>query len=513
MNKFKCLLFSSVLAVIPVGMHAQKTSSEDTSKPRVIITCDPELDDLNSLIRFLLFSTDFRVEGLIYASSRFHWKGDGLGTRQFIPGREYDSNGLKLGPQQSWRWDPNERFIDDAVDAYTEAYPNLKVHDASYPTPEYIKSKVCWGNVELDGDFSKDTPGSELIKNVLLDDEPGLVYVNAWGGGSTIARALKSIEDIYSKSSQWEGIREKIIKKTILCLSGDQDDTYAKYVGPFWPELRQQEMGGMTVGLAYNCQARASKENAAFYTPEWMEKNILSKGPFGKLQRVWGDGKQMVKGDVYDFFGLSGYTVDDLKKMGYVVWTPILQPKNSFLAEGDTYCFLNYIGNGLRGGEDLSYGGWCGCKTELPDSIKGKDRMAIMKYRMENNTLPDFTAPVMNGLAARFLWSSTSDYNKANHYSVINGAWDIAAAPGEKLKLKYTVTDPDKEDKVTVKWWQYMSGSFKDKVSVDNPASANTTFTVPATAKSGDKIHLVLEATDNGTPQLNMYHRVIVTVK
>ena len=139
--------------------------------------------------------------------------------------------------------------------------------------------------------------------------------------------------------------------------------------------------------------------------------------------------------------------------------------------------------------------------------------MTIMKYRMEHNTLPDFTAPVMNGLAARFLWSSTSDYNEANHYPVIKGACDIVAAAGEKLKLKYTVTDPDKEDKLTVKWWQYMSGPFKDKVQVDDPASANTTFSVPATAKSGDKIHLVLEATDNGTPQLNMYHRVIITVK
>jgi hypothetical protein len=81
MNKFKCLFFSGLMAVMPACMNGQQTSSEDSSKPRVIITCDPELDDLNSLIRFLLFSTDFRVEGLIYASSQFHWKGDGHGTK------------------------------------------------------------------------------------------------------------------------------------------------------------------------------------------------------------------------------------------------------------------------------------------------------------------------------------------------------------------------------------------------------------------------------------------------
>jgi hypothetical protein len=53
------------------------------------------------------------------------------------------------------------------------------------------------GNVEFDGDISKDTPGSDLIKALLLDDEPGPIYLLAWGGQSTIARALKSIQDQY----------------------------------------------------------------------------------------------------------------------------------------------------------------------------------------------------------------------------------------------------------------------------------------------------------------------------
>ena len=66
MNKFKCLFFSGLMAVMPACMNGQQTSSEDSSKPRVIITCDPELDDLNSLIRFLLFSTDFRVPAVSF---------------------------------------------------------------------------------------------------------------------------------------------------------------------------------------------------------------------------------------------------------------------------------------------------------------------------------------------------------------------------------------------------------------------------------------------------------------
>lgn len=103
MNKLKCLFLSGLMAVMPVCMSGQQTPGEKSSKPRVIITCDPELDDLNSLIRFLLFSTDFRVEGLIYASSQFHWKGDGHGTKWYVPGREYSRNGIDYGPMESWR--------------------------------------------------------------------------------------------------------------------------------------------------------------------------------------------------------------------------------------------------------------------------------------------------------------------------------------------------------------------------------------------------------------------------
>ena len=43
--------------------------------------------------------------------------------------------------------------------------------------------------------------------------------------------------------------------------------------------------------------------------------------------------------------------IDELKEQGYVVWTGV-QPKGAYLAEGDTYCFLNLIGNGLRGHEE-----------------------------------------------------------------------------------------------------------------------------------------------------------------
>src|SRR5215510_4420489 len=119
----------SLLVVGLVGAApsaAQVESRGDSAappKPRVAVTTDPELDDSNSLIRYLLYSTDFRTEGLIYASSQFHWKGDGSGKKWAVPNREYFRFGLNLCPCESWRWAPGERFIADAVDIYVRVYP------------------------------------------------------------------------------------------------------------------------------------------------------------------------------------------------------------------------------------------------------------------------------------------------------------------------------------------------------------------------------------------------------
>src|SRR5215467_5213064 len=58
-------------------------------KPRVVITADPELDDNNSMIRYILMSDGYKTEGLIYVSSQFHWSGDGTGKAVSVPNREY----------------------------------------------------------------------------------------------------------------------------------------------------------------------------------------------------------------------------------------------------------------------------------------------------------------------------------------------------------------------------------------------------------------------------------------
>ena len=495
-------------------------------KPRIVITADPELDDNNSLIRFLLFSSDLEVEGLIYASSGFHWKGDGKGTKWFVPGREYNRFGLDTCPCTSWRWANNERFIDDAVDAYAKVYPNLKVHNPNYPTPDFLKSKIRFGNIEFDGDISKNSPGSDLIKSLILDDKPGKLFIAAWGGQSTIARALKLIQEQYEYTAQWQAIKKKISGKVVLLPSGDQDDTYAKYIKPNWPDIEYRQFTeGPNYG--YGAQLRAKPEDSVYLTSSWMKENVSDRGPLGALYRVWGDGKQMVKGDKLDYFGFSGYTNEQLRSMGYVVWMPV-QAKGSWIGEGDDFTFMNMPGNGLRAYEDGSYGGWGGRQISkqivnpfsLPANDTSQQAMVSALSSMSEqssknaNAYPDFFPAAQQDFAVRLKWSVTPKYSNANHAPVvlIEGPLNVLASPGETIRLNGKVSDPD-GNKVSVKWWQFQVGTYPNTVSISNVNTAQAKVLIPKDAVAGQTIHVVLEATDNGSPSLTRYQRVVITVK
>ncbi len=504
-------------------------ATQNNTKPRIIITADPELDDNNSLIRFLLYSSEFKVEGLVYTSSQFHWKGDGKGTKFMVPGREYTKYGLNLCPCESYRWRQDERFIHEAVEAYEKSYANLKVHDAGYPTPAYLKSKIKYGNIEFEGDYSKDTEGSNLIKAVLLDTIAGPVYVTAWGGQSTIARALKSIEDEYKNKNNWIAIKKKVTQKLVLLPSGEQDNTYATYIKPNWPgiDYRQYKNGP---NYGYGAQLVANAENAPLLTTEWMQQNISSKGAFGNIYRVWGDGKQMVKNDPFDYFGIDGYSNEELKKMGYIVWMP-KQQKGSWLGEGDTGTFMNILSNGLNADEKDSPGGWGG-RPFVPDpttyidpfsndTTKVKALVISEAYlkkmaaaEASNIAFPNFFPAAQNEFAARMDWSVNSNYKNANHAPIVNikGAKAINAKPGDIIKLNAFVKEPD-GDAYTIKWWQFLKNKSNATINITNNSSLQTTIEIPKDAVQKQILYIVLEISDKGKNSLTSYQTVKIFIK
>ena len=508
-----------------VFLYPNRTNAQpsiDQERPRIVITADPELDDNNSLIRFLLYSTDLEIEGLIYASSQFHWKGDGKGTQWFVPGREYDRFGMNLCPCESWRWAEDERFIHDAVEAYEKVYPNLKVHHPNYPSPDHLKSKIRFGNIAFDGDISQDSPGSDLIKALMLDDKPGPLFITAWGGHSTIARALKSIQEQYEYTTEWEVLKNTISRKVVLLPSGDQDDTYAKYIKPNWPDIEYRQFSeGPNFG--YGAQLNASSVKARYLTPSWMKENVLDRGPLGSLYRVWGDGKQMVKGDMVDYFGLSGHSDEELREMGYFVWMPV-QPKGSWLGEGDNHTFMNMLGNGLRAYERGFYGGWGGRVVVNRDANSVSFSSGLSADEMaesmgtQNNQLnqeyPNFFPQAQHDFANRLKWSVTETYSDANHDPEVRvlGPLSLMAAPGQKVRLHGFVSDPDADD-VKVRWWQFQVGTYPHQVEITDPDAMQTEVRIPEDVKAGQTIHIILEATDNGIPSITRYQRVIITIR
>lgn len=512
----------AVLASDPTGALTAPTpvpfETPAAARPRIVVTTDPELDDANSMIRYLLYASDYRTVGLVYASSAVHWSGDMKGTRFAHADREYSKPGAVTCPCTSYRWPTGQLHIDRAIDAYAKVYDNLKMHDANYPTPDYLRSIMRWGNTEFEGDISHDTAGSDLIRALLLDGEATPVYLLAWGGESTIARALKSIEEEFGNSSDWPAIKARVSAKAVIVPSGHQDDTYVDYIRPVWPQVRYLERAdGVPVG--YGAQSQVSVGDAAYYSTAWIRTHVLERGPMGALYRVWGDGQQMVPGDTYDFFGEKGQTAQELADAGFVVWTPP-QETGSFISEGDTPTFFDFLGNGLEGYRSATPGGWAGHRMTRDD----QERMAAMYElfmkdpgaltKLPRRPEDPFVGAAQRDFAGRLAWSTASSFGAANHNPAIKVQTPafVSARPGQTIRLSARASDPD-GDAVTIRWWRWKAADdYPGSVNISRADMPDARLTVPRDAKAGQVFQILAEATDSGSPRLSHYAKVLVTV-
>ena len=487
--------------VTAAGSSDRPVAEDGTLTPRTIVTTDPELDDLNSMLRMLLYSNEIDLSGLVYSASQHHYSGDpDAGVAPF-------------------RWPAPDAtlHIDTAVNAYEKVYPNLVAHDSRYPTPAHLRSLIKVGNIKNVGDMSQDTDGSNLIKAALLDDEPGQLFLEAWGGPNTIARALKSIEDEYKGTDQWDAIYQKIVKKTVLTSFGQQDTTFANYIKPNWPDIQNREVSTSIWG--YGARGVALPADQVYLTPEWTRTNVSQVGPMGAEYRVWGDGKFMADGfDNEDYFGYQGLTAAQLTQLGYMVWTPP-QAAGAFISEGDSSNFALHIDNGLRNWEDPSWGGWGGRQVvSATDPNRWTNRGAVdadpTGATPRDYPAARFWSAIQNDFAARLQWTTTADVDAVNHEPsvTIDDGVAIVARAGQDVDLTATLGDPDGDD-VTLSWWNYKeAGTYPSAVTLSATSGTSTSFTVPADAQPGQTIHVIAEAKDDGAPALTSYQRVVVTV-
>ena len=120
-------------------------------------------------------------------------------------------------------------------EAYAEVYPSLTANDPRYPSPETLLERTFLGNYEFEGDTRFETDGSRFIASCLLDDDPRTLYLEAWGGSNTVARALMSIEETYRDTAEWESVYQKVCDKGVLISFGDREASI--YNGAYRSEM------------------------------------------------------------------------------------------------------------------------------------------------------------------------------------------------------------------------------------------------------------------------------------
>ncbi|MCO8270553.1 DUF1593 domain-containing protein [Actinoplanes sp. TRM 88003] len=476
------------------GSHAEK--------PRTVVTTDMESDDIASLVRYLLYTNELDTKGIIYSSSKFHWAGDGKGTEFFLPNREYKT------PQTSWRWTGNTTIENELIPAYAKVYPNLRKHDSDYPSPAELKSLVRLGNIAFEGEMATDTAGSNLIRDLLLDKDRRPLYLQAWGGTSTIARALKSIEERYSASPKWASVKAAVSAKAVILASGFQDETYANYISVNWPAVKVEELSAGYATWGFNCNnngqgnVRGLPADRVYFTGAWIKRNI-QVGPWGSLYRSWLDG-QTTPGDPLDVFG------DPVKAPGG--WCKPMA-KYDFLSEGDNVVFNQLLRTGLQNPADPAIGGWGGRAYQVTASPNLWELVPAEKDAtgadVANLTTLRWAAAAQNDFAARIRWTLTPRWSAGNHPPSVRvvGQDTIRVRPGATVKLAAHISDPDR-DKVTTTWWQYREeGSYPGTVTVDG-----SRVTVPADAQPGQTISVIAQATDNGGFPLTRYDRVTIRI-
>ena len=447
--------------------------ADTSAKTRVIVTSDGEIDDECSMVRFLLYANEWDIEGIITSSSQYHWQGH--------------------------KWAGDE-WINPYLDAYEKVYPNLVKHDKDYPSPAYLRERTVLGNVKAEGEMDEETPGSNLIVKVLLDETDNRpVWIQAWGGTNTIARALKTIEEKYPEKMDY------VAGKLRFFFIWEQDSTYQSYIRPHWGKYNILTIiSDQFITYFYHWKKYLPAEQQQFLVGKWMNANVIhNHGPLCSLYKAHENG--------------------------------------DFRSEGDSPAYFHVIPTGLRNEEHPDWGGWGGRyvkvrKNTWLDPVEEEGyvypegrwytsnawgRTRLKKNIPNDQMLIDYLRPtwhwiepLQNDFAARADWC-VKPYDEANHAPVVVVAHDnMNVASGKTVKLSAKGTkDPD-GDKLTYKWWQYReAGSYPGDITFSSNGGMKSSFVVPEDAKKGETIHVICEVTDDGMPALTRYARVIITVK
>lgn len=443
---------------------ASLPSKQQPLKPRIIVLTDVstwETDDSESLVRLFSYADLFEIEGIVFTTG---WSLSSIRDDFF-------------------------QLIHNPLNAYEKDLPNLMKRSAQqgflkdekkqrigyWPSAEYLRSRVVYGSRNRGMKFigeGNDSDGSRLIIEQAGKKDKRPLWVLLWGGGNTVAQAVWRV-----KQERSEADLQKFLKKICIYAITDQDrDQKTPYEDSSHLWLRKEfaeQLMFLWDESAWLYQNGTGRSNWQEY-----EENIQTHGNLGKEY-----------------------------------------PKYKYGVEGDTPSFLYVMPNGLHDTQKPTQGSWGGFfewgqgpdkQTDSYTNHQGKAQQTSRKYEAY------FYPAIFNDFAARMDWADKGEGNR-NPVINIKGTRTLEIAEyivkvGEEFCPDATATyDPD-GNQLNFKWWILPeAGTYQQTVNIEQSNQARPILHIPTDA-AGHTLHLICEVTDNGTPSLTSYRRLILHV-
>jgi Protein of unknown function (DUF1593) len=496
-----CIIVASLTAsFFPLSYvgYAQQTAAGHldnfSGHPRAFVISDigNEPDDQMSFVRFLLYSNEIDVEGLVAATST--WQ----------------------------KTVTHPETMHKIVALYGQVEPNLLKHARGWPTAVELDQKIASGQpaygMAAVGN-GKSSPGSQLLIKAVDREDPRPLWVTVWGGANTLAQALMDVRSTRSGSDL-----AKFVAQLRVYSISDQDDA-GPWIRKEFPDLFYVVRPSPPNGDEYYYATWTGISGDIYYrngdgadfstvTNEWLDGNIRNKGPLGKQY-----------------------------------------PKFAFIMEGDTPSYLSLVNNGLASWWNPGWGGWGGryvfrkpygephpiwtqggdlfSRVTSQDTVSGTDGK---NYVSDQATIWRWRQAFQNDFAARMDWTIKS-FADANHSPivVVNGQSGTApifvdAVVGQPVVVDATQSyDPDGQ-LLRFSWFVYgeagvadgagraaitLAGAGTDKVTITPSAVCRPLWLQMPDAKCPAEgfAHVILSVTDNGSPSLTSYRRIVVHVR
>jgi hypothetical protein len=440
-----------IFLLLSIGpIHAFQEDIKVTYKPRIINTTDlgADPDDEQSMVRQLVCSNEFDIEGLIV------------------------STGIYKKNQE------NTLMLDKLVEAYAKVYPNLTIHAKDYPNPEYLKSISVLGQTGYGmGDVGegKDSPGSELIIASVDKDDPRPVWVMGWGGMNTVAQALWKVRETRTPEAL-----AKFVQKLRLYDIYGQDDAGA-WIAKNFPEVVYLRARGMSDWQP--------EKNSSYY-----RDFIQNQGPLGA---AYPDSEFVPEGDTPSFLHVYPNGLNDPEKIDQGGWGGRFSARKRIAVRSlmdvykndpdvekkyDPYFMYVNTDEGVQAIKKWSNG-------------YNNDFVARMKWSVTDqyDKANHHPIAVLNGDTSRQVLEMT-------------------ATAGTYVNLSASGSfDPDQDDLVYAWIFYREPSSYKGLVPMENSSAENLNLKIPMGA-AGKSMHMILEIYDTGSPNLYAYRRMVIHV-